>query len=96
MENPGFPTSEKERHTSRPRHKSHKKAEFKINREQEVAVDPAILPPDAQFKGHDDVVVQDILLSTDNVRFHKQKYYAASTQKSYLAELPRAYEYHVL
>jgi hypothetical protein len=31
-------------------------------------------------------------LSTDNVLFHKQKYYAASTQKSYLAELPRGYE----
>lgn len=85
-------SSEKERHTSRPRHKSHKTAEIKIDREQEVEVDPAILPADAQFKGHDHVVVQDILLSTDNVLFHKQKYYAASTQKSYLAELPRGYE----
>ena len=89
---PSDHSSEKERHTSRPRHKSHKTAEIKIDREQEVAVDPAILPPDAQFKGHDDVVVQDIQLSTDNVLFHKQKYYAASTLKTYLAELPRGYE----
>jgi hypothetical protein len=89
---PSDHSSEKERHISRPRHKSHKKTEIKIDREQEVTVDAAILPPDAQFKGHDDVVVQDILLSTDNVLFHKQKYYADSTQKSYLAELPRGYE----
>lgn len=85
-------SSEKERHTSRPRHKSHKTAEIKIDREQEVAVDPAILPSDAQFKGHEDVVVQDIVLSTDNVLFHKQKYYSASIQQTYLAKLPRGYE----
>jgi hypothetical protein len=84
-------SSEKERQTARPRHKSHKNSEIKINREQEAAVDPAILPADAQFKGHEDVVVQDILLSPDNVLFHKQKYYAASTKTTYLAELPRGY-----
>jgi len=89
---PSDHSSEKERHPSRQRHKGSKKAEIKVDREQEVAVDPAVLPKDAQFKGHEDVVVQDILLSTDNVLFHKQKYYAASTRKTYLAELPRGYE----
>ena len=34
-----------------------------------------VLPEDAEFKGHEDVVVQDILLRTDNILFHKQKYY---------------------
>jgi hypothetical protein len=37
-------------------------------------------------------VVQDILLRSDNILFHKQKYYAASTHKTYMAELPRGYE----
>ena len=32
------------------------------------------------------------MLRTDNIRFHKKKYYAASTRKTYLAELPRGYE----
>jgi len=85
-------SSEKERYKPRQRHKSSKKAEIQINREQVVAVDPAILPQDAEFKGHEDVVVQDILLQTDNILFHKQKYYAPSTRRSYLAHLPRGYE----
>ena len=85
-------SSEKERHQSRQRHKKSKKAEIRIDREQVVEVDRSVLPKDAKFKGYEDVVVQDILLGTDNVRFYKKKYYAASTQKTYLAELPRGYE----
>jgi len=50
------------------------------------------LPADAEFKGYEDVVVQDVVFRTDNVCFHKQKYYAASTSQTYLAELPRGYE----
>lgn len=75
-------SSEKERHKPRQRHKSRKKAEIQIHREQIVAVDPSVLPQDAEFKGHEDVVVQDILLRTDNILFHKQKYYAASTRRT--------------
>jgi hypothetical protein len=85
-------SSENERHKSRPRHKSSKKAAIKIDREHVVAVDPVILPKDAKFKGYKNVVVQDILLRTDNILFHKQKYYAASTRRTYLAQLPRGYE----
>jgi hypothetical protein len=84
-------SSEKERRKPRERHKSSKQAKVEINREQVVEVDPAILPPDAKFKGYVDVVVQDIVVRTDNVLFHKAKYYAASTQKSYQADLPRGY-----
>jgi len=85
-------SSENERHQSRQRHKKGKKAEIQIDREQVVDVDPSLLPKDAKFKGYKDVVVQDILLRTDNVRFYKKKYYSASTGKTYLAELPRGYE----
>ena len=84
--------SENERHQSRPRHKKSKKAEIQIDREQVVEVDPSVLPKDAKFKGYEDVVVQDILLRTDNILFHKMKYYSASIRKTYLAELPRGYE----
>ena len=38
------------------------------------------------------MVVQDIRVCTDNVLFHKQKYYAPSTRQTYLAQLPRGYE----
>ena len=85
-------SSESERHQSRQRHKRSKKAEIQIDREQVVEVDPAVLPKDAKLKGYENVMVQDILLQTDNIRFYKQKYYSASTRKTYLAELPRGYE----
>lgn len=85
-------SSENERHQSRQRHKKSKKAEIQIDREQFVEVDPSVLPKDAEFKGYEEVVVQDILLRTDNILFHKQKYYATSTRKTYLAELPRGYD----
>jgi hypothetical protein len=84
-------SSEKERRTPRQRHKGSKNAEIRIDREQTLEIDRALLPEDADFKGWDDVVVQDIKLGTDNVLFHKEKYYSASMQRSYLAELPRGY-----
>lgn len=85
-------SSEKERHRQKRHQKSSKKADLKINREQVVEVEPSLLPADAQFKGYEDVVVQDICLSSDNICFHKQKFYSAAERKTYLAKLPRGYE----
>ena len=68
-----------------------KQARVRIDREETLRVDPAVLPGDAQFKGHDDVLVQDLIFRTDNVLFHKEKFYSPSEQKTYLAELPRGY-----
>lgn len=87
----GDHSSEKERRSPRQRHKSSKNAEIRIDREETLEIDRALLPEDADFKGCEDVVVQDIKLGTDNVQFHKEKYYSASMQRSYLAELPRGY-----
>ena len=84
-------SSEKERHKTRQRHKSSKNAEIHIDREQKLEVEKALLPEDAEFKGYEDVVVQDIRLGTDNVLFHKEKYYSATTHQSYEAKLPRGY-----
>jgi hypothetical protein len=67
-------SSEKERQKTRQRHKSSKKADIHIDREQKLEIDPALLPEDAESKGCEDVVVQDIRLGTDNVLFHKEKY----------------------
>lgn len=89
---PADHSSEKERYKPRQRSKGSKNANIQIDREQVVKVDQANLPADAEFKGYEDVVVQDILLHTDNVRFRKEKYYAVSTRKIYLAELPPGYE----
>jgi cell division protein FtsB len=85
-------SSEVERKQPRKRHGSSKKDEIKIDRQEVVKVRVADLPADAQFKGYVEVVVQDIVVKTDNVLFRKEKYYSPSTGKTYLAELPRGYE----
>jgi len=85
-------SSEKERQKKRERHKKSKKASLVINREEVVSLEREKLPADAQFKGYEEVIIQDIVLRTDNVRFRKEKYYSASERKTYLAELPAGYE----
>jgi hypothetical protein len=85
-------SSEQERRKPKPRRKRAKKATIQIHREQTLKVDKTTLPEDAEFKGYEDVVVQDVVFRADNVRFHKEKYWAYSTGKTYLAELPLGYE----
>jgi hypothetical protein len=85
-------SSEKERRKAKPHQKRAKKAKLEIHREQTLKVDKASLPPDAEFKGHEDVVVQDVIFRADNVCFHKEKYWAPSTGQTFLAQLPLGYE----
>ena len=85
-------SSEKERHRPKQWRKGSKIDKIEIDREEQLVVDKQVLPADAQFKGYEPVVVQDIDIKTDNVRFWKEKYYAPSTGKSYLASLPAGYE----
>jgi hypothetical protein len=49
-------------------------------------------PLPAEFKGYESVVVQELKVETDNVRFLKEKYYSPSLQKTWLAPLPAGYE----
>jgi hypothetical protein len=85
-------SSERERHQKTARLKRGKRATITINREDVARVDPTSLPADAEFKGYEDVVVQDIIICTDNVLFHKEVFYSPSAQQSYRARLPRGYQ----
>lgn len=85
-------SSEKERRAPQNHQKRRKRATIKIDREEVLRVNPAILPPDAEHKGYDEVVVQDIALRTNNTLFRKEKFYSASEGKTYLAPLPPGYE----
>jgi regulator of replication initiation timing len=87
----GDHSSERERRRPKPRRKRSKVVSIRVDREQELKVDPEQLPPDAEFKGHEAVVVQDIKVKTDNVRFLKEKYYSPRKRQTYLAELPAGY-----
>src|SRR6266702_1802991 len=84
-------SSEQERRTPKAWSKGRKTDRIPIDREQVVAVDPASLPPDAVFKGYADVVVQDVLFRTDNVRFRKEKFYSPSQHTTSVASLPPGY-----
>jgi hypothetical protein len=88
---PSDHSSEHERHKPQEWKKSRKVDQIHIDREQVLPMDPLVLPPDAEFKGHDAVVVQDLILRTDNVRFLKEKYYSLAQSQSYLAALPKGY-----
>jgi len=85
-------SSEKQRRSSKGWVKGKKADQIHVDREQTLEVDPTTLPDDAEFKGHEDVVVQDVVFGTDNVLFHKQKYYSAGLGKTYLAPLPAGYD----
>jgi regulator of replication initiation timing len=66
-------SSERERYKPKQWKKASKAARIEVNREEAISVDPVQLPRDAEFKGYEDVVVQDIKIETDNVRFRKEK-----------------------
>lgn len=88
-------SSEKERSgkgSPRKRRKRRKAADVQIDREEIVEMDKAQMPADAEFKGYEEVIVQDLRIETDNIRFRKEKYYSASEQKTYLAALPKGYK----
>ena len=85
-------SSEKERRQPRSWHKSAKVPQIRIDRTEPLRVDRSTLPPDAQHKGYEDVIVQDILFRSDNICFRREKFYSPSTGKTYLAPLPAGYE----
>jgi hypothetical protein len=85
-------SSERERRESKPHQKANKQSEIKIDRVEVLKVEKERLPQDAQFKGHEEVVVQNIVFRTENIKFRKEKYYSPSNRQTYLAALPAGYK----
>src|SRR5438105_2799331 len=85
-------SSEKERRESNPRHQESKQTKIRIDRVEVLQVDRQRLPPDAQFKGYEEVIVQDVEFRSENIQFRKEKYYSPSHQQTYLAEMPAGYK----
>ncbi len=70
------------------RQREPKLPKIKINREQICFLNKDGLPDDLKFKGYEDVVVQNIIITTDNVKYRREVYYSPSQNKSYRGELP--------
>jgi hypothetical protein len=86
-------SSEQERRTApKTWQKRGKQDRVQVDRTERVVVDPATLPADAELKGYETVVVQDLVLRTDTVAFELAVWYSPSKRKSYRARRPVGYE----
>ncbi len=85
-------SSEKERRESKSHLKAKKQAEIRRDRVEVLQVDHERLPQDAEFKGYEEVIIQDIDFRTENIQFRKEKDSSPSHQRTYLAELPAGYQ----
>jgi len=86
-------SSEQERRTApKTWQKRGKQDRVQIDRTERVEVDRATLPVDAEFKGYERVVVQDLVLRTDTIAFDLAVWYSATERRSYRARRPVGYE----
>lgn len=76
----------------KPKRNKPKKEDIKIDRVERCDFNKDELPPDAKFKGYEDVIVQGIKITTDNIKFERAVYYSPSQGKTYLAPLPPGYK----
>jgi hypothetical protein len=67
--------------------KGPKKYKVKVDRQVTVSV-KGTLPSDARFIGYRKVVIQDVILKTDNVEYLLERHYSPSLKKYYDAKLP--------
>jgi hypothetical protein len=72
----------------KPKDKKHK---ITITRKEVCPINPSELPQDAIFKGYQSVIVQDLIISTDNIEFQKEVYYSPSLGKNITGILPSGY-----
>ena len=89
-------SSEKDRKERQPKKKKKKRTPkegtIKADRTVVCTLDKKDLPEDAVHKGHTSVIIQDLKVSTDNVKFERETYYSPSLNKTFMANLPAGYD----
>ena len=84
--------NERNKKIKKPAKKKSKKNTVEVNKTQKCCINPSSLPDDAVFKGYDSVVIQDITIKPDNIKFEREVYYSPSLGKRFMAPLPLGYE----
>jgi hypothetical protein len=74
------------------RNREPKLSRIKIDHEITCPLDKEGLPDDLIFTGFEDVVVQDIVIKTNNIKYRRAVYYSPSKNKSYRGKLPEGVE----
>jgi len=90
----------KELHHPKPPNKDRKKNwkkkskndHIKIDREEKCLADKDELPADAEFKGYREVIIQNVSLKTDNVKFHVERWYSPAQKKYIEGKLPPGFK----
>jgi hypothetical protein len=77
----------KERRKKRSKHEH-----LEITRTEVIPADTTKLPQDAQCKGYDTVIVQDLVVRAEVIAFKKAVYYSPSLKKTFTADLPGGYQ----
>ena len=77
----------KERRKKRSKHEH-----LEITRTEVIQVDTTQLAEDAQFKGYDTVIVQDLVVRAEAIAFKKAVSYSPSLKKTFTADLPAGYQ----
>jgi predicted ester cyclase len=71
--------------------KKSKKQVLVVHKVERRTVEPTQLPSDAEFKGYQSTIIQDILIAPHNIRFEREVYYSPSQGKRIIAPLPEGY-----
>ncbi len=87
-------SSEKQREKNREKRKRSKgrSKRVAIDRTERCVVDPSVLPEDAEYKGTETTVIQDVVFLRDNVAFEREKYWSPSLGKIIYGPLPEEYK----
>ena len=85
-------SSEPERKKKSPKRPKRKKRDLVVHQEKICPVDKETLPDDAVPKGHDPIVVQDIIIRANNTLFQREVYYSASENRRIVGALPTEYQ----
>jgi hypothetical protein len=71
--------------------KSKKKKTLTVHKIERCEIDKSQLPADAVFKGYQSTIIQDIIITPNNIQFDKEIYYSPSLKKTFVAPLPDGY-----
>lgn len=80
--------------SKRKRSKRHrnKRSELKVTDTRVIPVDRQSLPLDVKNKGYRDVIIQDLRIEVDVIRFRLERFTSESTGRFFEASLPEAYQ----